>query len=208
MISFVKPVNYLEILRAGLAPVAKPFDIPPKETIRFIDEKGENYCWFFLEGSLSLYRESNELLLELVSSPVLLTFANDLIPTAEKYRMFTETRCKGFYLPMSRACEQIDKQQLWKAYCHWQAWQMRVFEWRDANFTGASTYSQIRSTLLTMASWDAEIRAKIGVISFIQKRTHISRSVIAEILAALRKGNYIEMSKGKLISVNRLPHHY
>lgn len=208
MISFIKPVNYLEMMRTGLAPAAKNFDIPPKETIRFNDEKGEHYCWFLQHGSLSIYRESNELLLELVSSPVLLTFANDLIPTTQQYHMVTETRCKGFYLPVDLAFEQIDKHQLWKAYSHWQAWQMRIFEWRDACFTGASTYAQIRSTLLIMADWDKEIRSKIGVINFIQKRTHISRSVIAEILAALRKGNYIEMSKGKLIAVNRLPNNY
>ncbi|MXG35682.1 transcriptional regulator, partial [Escherichia coli] len=38
--------------------------------------------------------------------------------------------------------------------------------------------------------------------------TGISRSVVAEVLAALRQGNYITMSRGKLVSINRLPADY
>ncbi len=59
-----------------------------------------------------------------------------------------------------------------------------------------------------MASWDIELRSQIGVINYIQTHTHISRSVIAEMLSALRKGNYIEMQKGKLIAVHKLPLNY
>lgn len=59
-----------------------------------------------------------------------------------------------------------------------------------------------------MAEWDEALRARIGVMNYIQRRTQISRSVIAEVLAALRQGNYIEMQKGKLVSINHLPHDY
>jgi len=109
---------------------------------------------------------------------------------------------------VSRAMDIIEEQGLWKSFCHWQTYQMRWFEWRDSQFIGTSTYAQIRSTLLTMASWDQELRSQIGVINYIQTHTHISRSVIAEMLSALRKGNYIEMQKGKLIAVHKLPLNY
>jgi DNA-binding FadR family transcriptional regulator len=45
-------------------------------------------------------------------------------------------------------------------------------------------------------------------MSYIQRRTRISRSVVAEVLAALRQGKYITMERGKLVSVNRLPAEY
>ncbi|EOG8086757.1 helix-turn-helix domain-containing protein, partial [Enterobacter roggenkampii] len=48
----------------------------------------------------------------------------------------------------------------------------------------------------------------IGVMNHIQQSTRISRSVVAEVLAALRQGNYINMSRGKLVSINRLPTEY
>lgn len=66
----------------------------------------------------------------------------------------------------------------------------------------------MRATLITMIEWDEDFRARIGDVNYIHYRTHVSRSVVAEVLAALRKGNYIEMKKGKLIGINRLLSEY
>lgn len=73
---------------------------------------------------------------------------------------------------------------------------------------GNNSYSQIRSMLMDMAEWDETLRSKIGVMHHIQQSTRISRSVVAEVLAALRQGNYISMNRGKLVSINRLPTEY
>ena len=40
------------------------------------------------------------------------------------------------------------------------------------------------------------------------EQNQLWRSVVAEVLAALRKGGYIEMNKGKLVAINRLPSEY
>jgi hypothetical protein len=125
-----------------------------------------------------------------------------------KYRIVTQTHCHGFTLPANIAFDIIDKNKLWQQVCHWTTYLLRSLAHRDACFIGATTYSQIRATLFIMDSWDSDLRARIGVISFVQKRTKISRSVIAEVLSALRKGNYIKMDKGKLIAVNHLPSSY
>jgi len=81
-------------------------------------------------------------------------------------------------------------------------------EIRDKQLVGNNSYSQIRSTLLDMAQWDETLRMRVGVMNYIQRRTRISRSVVAEVLAALRQGNYINMVRGKLVSINRLPAEY
>ena len=87
-------------------------------------------------------------------------------------------------------------------------WQIRMLELRDQQLVGTNHYQQIRSTLFMMMSWDENIRGRIGVLNYIQQRTGISRSVIAEVLSALRKGYYIQMEKGKLVGVTRLPSEY
>lgn len=66
----------------------------------------------------------------------------------------------------------------------------------------------MRATLITMIEWDEDFRARIGDVNYIHHRKRVSRSVVAEVLAALRKGNYIEMKKGKLIGINRLLSEY
>ncbi len=71
---------------------------------------------------------------------------------------------------------------------------------------GHNSYEQIRATLLSMIDWNEELRSRIGVMNYIHQRTR--RSVVAEVLAALRKGGYIEMNKGKLVAINRLPSEY
>ena len=208
MLDLVKPLSHLEILRSHLSPCAMSFSIAAGEELSFSNEQGEQQCWYFKVGCLDIWRENNDINVELLAAPVLLSLSGDPIPSPLNYKIVTKTNCTGFSLPVSRAMDIIDKQGLWKSFCHWQTYQMRWFEWRDAQFIGTSTYAQIRSTLLTMASWDIELRSQIGVINYIQTHTHISRSVIAEMLSALRKGNYIEMQKGKLIAVHKLPLNY
>lgn len=83
-----------------------------------------------------------------------------------------------------------------------------MLEKRDMQLVGNNSYHQIRAMLLNMAEWDETLRSKIGVMNHIQQSTRISRSVVAEVLAALRQGNYINMSRGKLVSINRLPTEY
>ncbi|MEX5411994.1 helix-turn-helix domain-containing protein [Atlantibacter hermannii] len=208
MLDLVKPLSHLEILRNHLSPCATSFNVAAGEELSFSNDQGEQQCWYFKEGFLDIWRENNDIHVELLAAPVLLSLSGDPIPSPLNYKIVTKTHCTGFSLPVSRAMDVIDKQGLWKSFCHWQTYQMRWFEWRDAQFIGTSTYAQIRSTLLTMANWDAELRSQIGVINYIQTHTHISRSVIAEMLSALRKGNYIEMQKGKLIAVHKLPLNY
>uniref|UniRef100_UPI000AA0DC07 helix-turn-helix domain-containing protein n=3 Tax=Escherichia coli TaxID=562 RepID=UPI000AA0DC07 len=102
----------------------------------------------------------------------------------------------------------IEQNQLWRDAFYWLAWQNRILELRDVQLIGHNSYEQIRATLLSMIDWNEELRSRIGVMNYIHQRTRISRSVVAEVLAALRKGGYIEMNKGKLVAINRLPSEY
>ncbi|MNN87625.1 putative DNA-binding transcriptional regulator [compost metagenome] len=83
-----------------------------------------------------------------------------------------------------------------------------MLELRDLQLIGNNSYDQIRATLISMMKWDELLRSRVGVMNYIHQRTRISRSVVAEVLAALRKGGYIEMNKGKLVNINRLPFEY
>lgn len=119
-----------------------------------------------------------------------------------------KTACTGFYLPTETTRQLIQQYSLWKeAFC-WLSWINYILGKRDMQLVGNNSYHQIRAMLLNMAEWDETLRSKIGVMNHIQQSTRISRSVVAEVLAALRQGNYINMSRGKLVSINRLPTEY
>jgi len=205
---YIKPLTQLEAIRSRLVEVGKEFSFPPDSELSTFREDNTPLVWFFSEGSIILHREMDNLLMELVSGPTLIGLANIFHTTQIKYRITTQTECKGFTLPANLALEIIEKYKLWQPAFHWVTYLIRNLEYRDARFIGTTTYSQIRATLLTMDSWNSDLRARTGVINFVQQRTKISRSVIAEVLSALRKGNYIEMDKGKLVSISRLPVSY
>lgn len=159
VLDLVKPLHHLDALQRHLAPSGTPFDIDAHCELSFINEQGEQQCWFFKEGSLNVWREENHIHVDLMTSPLYLSFSDAVIPEPLRYTLITETPCRGFRMPVRRAIEIIEHRQLWKSFCHWQTWLMRWFEWRDAHFIGTTTYSQIRSTLLTMAAWSPEVRA-------------------------------------------------
>ncbi|OAT21954.1 hypothetical protein M979_0044 [Buttiauxella noackiae ATCC 51607] len=205
---YMKPLTQLEAIRSRLVDAGKKLNLPAHSELNMFNENNEQLIWFFSEGAIVLHREVDDLLMEVISAPTCIGLSNILQPSQIKYRLTTQTDCKGFNIPTSLALEIIEKNKLWQPVCHWTAFLLHSLENRDARFIGATKYSQIRATLLIMDSWSPELRERTGVITFVQKRTKISRSVIAEILSALRKGNYIEMDKGKLKSVNRLPTSY
>ena len=204
----MKPLTQLEAIRSRLVDAGKRFNLPADSELGMFNEDNEQLILFFSEGTIVLHREVDGLLMDLISAPTCIGLANILKPSQFKYRVITQTDCQGFTIPVSLALEIIEKNKLWQQVCHWTTFLLHSLESRDARFIGASKYSQIRATLLIMDSWSPELRERTGVITFVQKRTKISRSVIAEILSALRKGNYIEMDKGKLKKVNRLPTSY
>ncbi len=205
---YMKPLTQLEAIRSRLVDAGKKFNLPADSELNMFNENNEQLIWFFSEGTIVLHREVDDLLMEVISVPTCIGLSNILQSSQIKYRLTTQTDCKGFNVPTNLALEIIEKNKLWQPVCHWTAFLLHSLENRDARFIGATKYSQIRATLLIMDSWSPELRERTGVITFVQKRTKISRSVIAEILSALRKGNYIEMDKGKLKSVNRLPTSY
>ena len=123
-------------------------------------------------------------------------------------KLISEGNCTGYHLPAKQTITLIEQNQLWRDAFHWLAWQNRILELRDVQLIGHNSYEQIRATLLSMIDWNEELRSRIGVMNYIHQRTRISRSVVAEVLAALRKGGYIEMNKGKLVAINRLPSEY
>ena len=66
------------------------------------------------------------------------------------------------------------------------------------------SYPMVRTLLTELADYPEEYRRQINALSFIQRRTNLSRSRVMSILAELRKGGYITVHRGVLEKDN--PH--
>lgn len=66
-------------------------------------------------------------------------------------------------------------------------------------------YETIKKFLYIINSLPEDERANTSVYEYIMSRSGMSRSALNKVLAGLRSGKYIEMHRGRLMRVNKLP---
>lgn len=203
----VKPLSAFAVLERCFSTAALPLRYHPGEMLSPGDE-GNNDIIVLRKGVVRVWRPQRGVLLGILPAPLIIGLPGMVLGSREPYQLQAMVNCEGYRLEAGQAMVLLDQHHLWRDAFHWLTWQYRMLENRDAQLIGQNSYSQIRASLLTLESWEPSLRLRIGVLAYIQQRTRISRSVIAEVLAALRKGHYIEMERGKLTAVHRLPLEY
>ena len=207
MFSTNKPLLEFGKLDKCLSKYGQHFKYDNEKQIIYSSDINSDDTFIILSGVISLRRGEN-VLVGIAQAPFIMGLSDGVMKTDVPYRLITESICTGYHLPASQTINIIEQCQVWReAFC-WLAWQNCMLEMRDLQLIGNNSYDQIRATLISMTKWDDELRSRVGVMNYIHQRTRISRSVVAEVLAALRKGGYIEMNKGKLVNINRLPFEY
>jgi len=202
-----KPLSELSRLEQCLKAASTPFNAAPQQLIPNGNDD-EPYTFVLQAGAIEIYRRSDDLLIGIATAPFIMGLTAGMMNTCKEYRVVAKIFSTGFYLPAATSHQLIQQDSLWQdAFC-WLSWINHILGKRDTQLVGNNSYRQIRAMLMNMAEWDDVLRSKIGVMNHIQQSTRISRSVVAEVLAALRQGNYINMSRGKLVSINRLPTEY
>lgn len=203
-----KPLSEFKRLEQCLKAESTPFSVSPQQILGdgFYDD--DHHTWFLQTGVVAVHRKTDDLLVGIVKAPFIFGLTAGMVKKRQEYALIAQSPCTGFYLPAITTHHCLQQFHLWRDAFGWLSWINLMMEKRDMNLVGNNSYSQIRSVLLVMAEWDETLRSKIGVMHHIQQSTGISRSVVAEVLAALRKGNYINMNRGKLVSIHRLPAEY
>lgn len=203
-----KPLAEFIRLEQCLKAESSPFKISQQHAITCDCYDNEHYTFVLQTGVVAIHRQHDDLLMSIIPGPFIFGLTAGMMESHQEYTLIAQSPCTGFYLPSTTTRNLIQKSHLWRdAFC-WLSWINRIMEKRDMQLVGNNSYNQIRAMLMEMAEWDETLRSKIGVMNHIQRSTRISRSVVAEVLAALRQGNYINMNRGKLVSINRLPAEY
>jgi hypothetical protein len=208
MISLKKPIAEFYSLTKCFYQYGHHFELPENTLITFPYVDANDVTLILECGEVFISQKYNDILLGIAQAPFIDGLSAGIIERPAQYIYTTQSICRGYYLSSRQVINLLDEHQLWREAFSWLTWWNRLAETRNNQLIGSSSYEQIRSTLLTMSEWDDNLRLRVGVMHYIQRRTGISRSVIAEVLSALRKGSYIEMYKGKLLKVNRLPSDY
>lgn len=87
-------------------------------------------------------------------------------------------------------------------------WYICLLSKRDDVLVARNAYSVIREFLIEIHTLITEHNRDINVYDYIQEYTNFARSTIIKILSDLKKGNYIVIEKGRLVTMNTLPEKY
>lgn len=102
----------------------------------------------------------------------------------------------------------LNEHNLWEALSNILAWYVCLLSKRDQVLVARSAYAIVREFLLEINELIVRHDRDINIYDYIQEYTNLARSTIIKILADLKRGEYIEVEKGRLLNITSLPEKY
>jgi hypothetical protein len=168
------------------------------------------------EGSITLYRGSDNLMITTIYAPFVvgvnfLVEGNSItLPVEGDSEVYLQARTAIRYefLPRSHCEERVRQLNLWESIAYVNMFISKRYIQRTFANQGASTYNLVRNNLLALMNEDESLRQETNACDYIHEKTLLSRSGIMKMLSDLKKGGHIEMQRGVLISIKKLPSKY
>jgi len=164
-------------------------------------------CYLILEGTVAIYRRSDDMMLSTARSPALFGLANLTDIYFNDY-LKTVSPCLIGTLTAERVNDIIKEKALWGLLSKQL---MFVYSrlYNNVMPQGAPTaYEMIRQQLIKLMEEDESYRGSVTAERYIREKTQLSRSGVMRILADLKTGGFIEMEEGRLLKINKLPARY
>lgn len=201
-----RPVAEIDALQEALSTLGTVRSFQENDEIHAVQQH-EKFLYLFTEGRFTAVRANDGLVLSSVRGKIIYGIAECLRPRGGWF-LKVEEPCKARVIPAELAFELFTRQQLWEPVSVLLAWFLQMYSLRDEHLVGVPAYVMIRSKLLELNLQPADIRRDMNAADFIQERTQLARSTIMAILGELRRGDYIEIKRGKLIGIKHLPKEY
>lgn len=121
----------------------------------------------------------------------------------------TVTEVKLFRINLNDLTAIIENKQMWKDACVIISWNLGVcLSTYNVVINSDSIYSIVKVYLEMLWNEHRDNLSGIAISNFILRRAPISRSSLTKILKELTDGGYIEVKRGRLVSLNKLPMQY
>ncbi|EKY3117528.1 helix-turn-helix domain-containing protein [Cronobacter turicensis] len=162
-----------------------------------------------LSGSLAMTRDWDNLIFFEIHRPNIIGIS--LEPHNPRFERFRLTiKEDSLVKKISRAdfFKVIEEQKLWQETSHVISFYYHVLLWKSYHFYAADSYVLVRKSLITLGEMTPETRMNINASQYITSTTNLSKSYVMKVIQELRKGGYIEIQRGRLISLGKLPQKY
>lgn len=199
----VKPVKHIQNIIDYTSPYSSSLLVPRGGILDYMSDNIQ-HCYFLLEGSITLNRRWDGMVLNSQQYPFISGVSHQLscgdnlyVRTAESSRL-----CK---MPLERFNLLIEKYALWESFCY-----LLIYT-TSSIYEQCSAVSQMSSSEIVMYHLrqlmlePSRIRNSMTAASYIMDKTLLSRSGIMRILRQLREAKFIILERGILVGINHLP---
>lgn len=175
----------------------------PRRRLNFV-VGNERLCYVLLKGRVMIHRSNHDLAMATVQGPAVIGLSN-LHQTQMRGYIKTFNNCDIVILKMDFVNETVKRHNLWEplAY-HLMSLAGKLFHSYE-DLTGPSAYDIVIAQLYALSNEEPSFRLSVTAESYIRDKTHLSRSGVMRILSALKEGGYIDMQRGVLLNINKLP---
>lgn len=196
----------MESLLSAFRPVSTPFELAQSNYYHFPLAQSEFGFILLEEGVASVCFAENQLVISTILAPAILGLIDNYgvfngLPDKRHCSLFAETDLSGRWIAHQAAVNILNEKNLWQEMAHILTQRLMVLSMRERELLGVDSYQMVRILLMELAVYSETYRRQINVLRFIQRRTNLSRSRIMSILSELRKGGYIIIHRGVLMTI-------
>ncbi|EPY7205971.1 helix-turn-helix domain-containing protein [Klebsiella quasipneumoniae] len=201
-----KPLPAVESILSAFRPVSTPFELAQSNYYHFPLAQSESGLILLEEGVASVCFAENQLVISTILAPAILGLIDNYgvfngLPDKRHCSLFAETDLSGRWIAHQAAVNILNEKNLWQEMAHILTQRLMVLSMREQELLGVDSYQMVRILLMELAVYSETYRRQINVLRFIQRRTNLSRSRIMSILSELRKGGYIIIHRGVLMTI-------
>ncbi|MEX3242005.1 helix-turn-helix domain-containing protein [Serratia quinivorans] len=201
----LKPLYSIQRLFETLLPVAEK--MVTRRPRNF--SKKEPGVYLLTAGHFWLHRKQDGLELCMAKAPHIYGLAEMALPFGEATWVRFSAESDVFVVPRQKVQTLLKNEPaLWEDVSKIIAFHLHFSTWRDLHLLNCNAYDTIRGKLFELEKQSEEFRQRNSILSYILATTKLSRSTVLRILKDLFDGGYVEIKRGKLSRILRLPKRY
>lgn len=167
----------------------------------------DDNVYIFLDGTFEVRRSSDELSMFVMTQQNILGISSVFYEPSHIH-FIARSECKVRVVPKSEFSALVTENNLWSQMAKVLAWYICLQNKRDDLLIARNAYTIIREFLVEINDIFHHHEREVNIYDYIQEYTSLARSTIVKILSELKKGNYIEVNKGKLVKISSLPERF
>lgn len=164
--------------------------------------------YLFRTGVISVYRQPDDILLELIEAPTLRGIIPIHASSQSVFILKAITPIEMATIDNEHFYQLITELQLWESFAkHLQQVSSMSVEILF-KLISPSVFDIVRLQLYELMEKPESIREGISAESYVRGKTRVSRSAIMRVLSDLKNGGYITIENGILKNINQIPKKY